>query len=334
MMEQIAARPVLYYPALFIAASLGLYVFRWLFIVGRRNPYRPDMANKYAIVTGGNGGIGLEAAVELAKLGTHVVIACRDSDKTRQAVARIKQESGNTHVTAETLELDSLDSVRAFAHQYIRSGRPLHILMNNAGIMWIQQRTLTKDGFEQQLAVNHFGHFLLTHLLLPVLKKSAPARIINVSSVSHETGKIYFDDLQMEHCYGPYEAYAQTKLANILHANELGRRLEGTGVTANSCHPGGVMTEITRHLDQTWWMALTMTFLKFAKRSVLRTPWQGAQTQLMMALGPECADTSGMYWDNCRPSKSWMNPFVGDRAVEKKLWEVTMDLLKLDDADV
>jgi NAD(P)-dependent dehydrogenase (short-subunit alcohol dehydrogenase family) len=201
--------------------------------------------------------------------------------------------------------------------------------MNNAGVMWILERRETRDGFEQQLGVNYLGHFLLTHLLLPTIKQSAPARIINVSSLAHESGKIHFDDLQLTKSYGPQTAYSQTKLANILHANELGRRLEGTGVTANSCHPGSVATELTRFLDETLIMRFIMSFSMPVKRFLMRTPWEGAQTQLKMALGPECADKSGMYWDNCRPYSSWINPYVGDQAIEKKLWEATMDLLKL-----
>jgi len=320
----------LFYFIVLLCGVVGLYLFRWMFIGGRRNPHTPDMTGKYVVVTGGNGGIGIESAVEMAKLGAHVVNACRDSDKTRRAVVQIKQRSGNPNVTAETLELDSLDSVHAFADRYIKSGRPLHVLMNNAGVMMILERRLTKDGFEQQLGVNYIGHFLLTHLLLPVLKASAPARIINVSSVAHERGKIHFDDIHLKHNYGPLTAYAQTKLANILHANELGRRLQGTGVTANSCHPGVIFTDITRTIDETLLMKTLLTFFMPVKQYLLRTPWEGAQTQLMMALGPECADASGTYWNDCKVTTSWVNPYVGDVAVERKLWDVTMDLLKLD----
>lgn len=168
----------------------------------------------------------------------------------------------------------------------------LHILMNNAGVMAIPGRQTTKDGLELQIGTNHFGHFLLTNLLLDLLKASAPARIINVSSLAHKFGQINRDDIQSEQYYHRWSAYGQSKLANILFTRELAKRLEGTNVTANSLHPGAVATELGRHLGILHYLALPM-------QVVVKTPRSGAQTQIMLAVDPDLDNVTGKYFADC-----------------------------------
>lgn len=190
----------------------------------------------------------------------------------------------------------------------------LHILINNAGVMAINDRQTTKDGLEMQIGTNHFGHFLLTNLLLDTIKKSAPARIINVSSIGHKWGGINRDDLQSEKSYSKWPAYFKSKLANVLFTRELAKRLEGTNVTANSLHPGAVQTELARHLKLIQYLALP--FQVFTK-----TPKSGAQTSIMLAVDPNLKDVTGKYFSDCAVTQE------SKRAKSDKtaawLWEVS-----------
>lgn len=169
----------------------------------------------------------------------------------------------------------------------------MHILINNAGVMAIDNRQLTADKLEMQIGTNHFGHFLLTTLLLDLLKASAPARIINVSSIGHKGGRINRDDLQSEKSYSKWAAYMQSKLANILFTRELAKRLKGTGVTANSLHPGAVTTELVRHLS-------ILSYALSTLRIFYKTPKSGAQTSIMLAVDPAVAEVSGRYFADCK----------------------------------
>lgn len=178
-------------------------------------------------------------------------------------------------------------------YSFKKSETQLHILINNAGVMAVNDRETTADNLEMQIGTNHFGHFLLTTLLLDMIKASAPARIITVSSVGHWPGKIHRNDLQMEKSYSKWSAYFQSKLANILFTRELAKRLEGTGVTANSLHPGAVRTELARHL--TVMSVLLKPFFLFYK-----TPKSGAQTSIMLAVDPDLANVTGRYFADCK----------------------------------
>lgn len=188
-----------------------------------------------------------------------------------------------------------MESVREFVAKFRGAEDNLHILINNAGVMACP-KAYTKDGFEMQLGTNHLGHFLLTNLLLDMIKASSPSRIVNVSSEGHKIGAIYKDDLMSEKSYSKYKAYGQSKLANILFSRELAKMLEGTGVTVNSCHPGVVQTELGRHMNE--------TVRKFVIQPLLspffKTPWQGAQTQIYLAVDPDLDKTSGKYFSNCK----------------------------------
>jgi hypothetical protein len=212
----------------------------------------PELGGRTYIVTGANSGIGYEAARVLARRGGWVVLACRDAGKARRAASEILAESPRASVEAMELDLTSLASVRAFAAEFRARRGSLHTLVNNAGVMALPQRR-TIDGFEMQLGTNHLGHFALTGLLLdllldaPAAAADAPGpRVVTVSSTAHRTGRIDFGDLQSERRYGKWRAYAQSKLANLLFAYELQRRLEKRGADAISvaCHPGYAATNL------------------------------------------------------------------------------------------
>lgn len=192
---------------------------------------------KTVIITGANSGIGKETAIDLARRGGKIFIACRDLKRGQNALEEIKMKSGSEKIYFLQLDLASLDSVREFSRRFHELESSLHILINNAGIMACP-RALTKDGFELQFGTNHLGHFLLTNLLLDRLKESAPSRVVIVSSVLHKIGRIKRDDLNSEKSYAKWSVYGQSKLAKVLFARELSKRLEGSGVTANSLHPG------------------------------------------------------------------------------------------------
>lgn len=192
---------------------------------------------KVVVITGANSGIGKVTAIDLAKRGGTIYIACRDVKRGEEALRDIKAESGSEKIHFLQLDLASLESVRDFSKKFHEKESKLHILINNAGVMACPQ-SYTKDGFETHFGTNHLGHFLLTNLLLDLLKASAPSRIVVVSSFAHLIGTIKKHDLNSEKSYQKHLVYAQSKLANILFAREIAKRLKGTGVTANSVHPG------------------------------------------------------------------------------------------------
>lgn len=201
--------------------------------------YKKDVRidGKIVIITGANSGIGKETAIDLARRGGKIYIACRDIKRGEDALIEIREKSGSTNVHFLQMDLASMDSIREFSRRFHSVENNLHILINNAGIMACP-KALTKDGFEMQLGTNHLGHFLLTNLLLDLLKASAPSRVVVVSSCLHQIGRIKKDDLNSEKSYWKWTVYGQSKLANILFAKELARRLQGTGVTVNALHPG------------------------------------------------------------------------------------------------
>lgn len=199
------------------------------------------------IITGANTGIGKQTAIDLAKRGAKIYLACRNFDKCDEARKEIIELTGNKNVFNSELDLSSLESVRKFSNKFLKEENRLDILINNAGIM-ICPKSLTRDGFETQIGVNHMGHFLLTNLLLDLLKKSSPSRIVVLSSLAHVAGYIKKDDLNSEKSYNRILAYGQSKLANILFTRHLAKKLNGTGVTVYCLHPGSVNTDLMRHV--------------------------------------------------------------------------------------
>uniref|UniRef100_UPI00358DE134 retinol dehydrogenase 12-like n=1 Tax=Myxine glutinosa TaxID=7769 RepID=UPI00358DE134 len=279
------------------------------------SPARLD--GKTVIITGANTGIGKETARDLAKRGARVIFACRDLDKAEAAAAEIYAGSPNKNVVVRKLDLASTVSIHEFAARINKEESAIHIVINNAGVM-LCPYWKTENGFEMQFGVNHLGHFLLTYLLLDLLKRSAPARIINVSSLAHKWGKINFDDLQSEKSYRSGRAYCQSKLANVLFTRELARRLQDTNVTVNAVHPGSVHTELGRHLH--FLLPAGIFFSPF-----LKTATQGAQTSIHCAVAAELKDVSGVYFSDCAPSA--VGDCANDQQAASRLWDVSCQLL-------
>jgi len=289
---------------------------------GGRCVYSPNLTGKFVIVTGANTGIGKVAATELAILGAHVIVACRDEGRGNEAVADIKAQTGNNRVEFMQLDLADLSSVRKFSQEYHNHCNRLDILLNNAGVME-SPYSKTKDGFEMQFGTNHLGHFLLTNLLIDLLKNSGNGRVVTVSSGAHLKGHIDFNDLMFdERKYDPKAAYNQSKLANILFASELHHRYSQYGITSVSLRPGVINTDIMRHYTPTQRMLFKLfsPILYF----VTKTVWWGAQTSLHCCLAPEILPG---YYSDCVLKEP--NPEAGDEKVARKLWEVSAKLVKL-----
>uniref|UniRef100_A0A4W4DR97 Uncharacterized protein n=2 Tax=Electrophorus electricus TaxID=8005 RepID=A0A4W4DR97_ELEEL len=279
---------------------------------------------KTVLITGANTGIGKETAVDIAKRGARVILACRDLDRAHAAAEDIRKRSGNNDVVVKKLELASLQSVRALAKDIHEHEDRLDILINNAGIMMCP-KWKTEDGFEMQFGVNHLGHFLLTNLLLDKLKKSAPSRIVNVSSCAHEKGQIYFDDINLDKDYDPLKSYQQSKLANVLFSRELAARLKGTGVCVYSLHPGVVNTELGRYLFST--MALWKIILFKPLFLILKSPWQGAQTTIYCAVDEGLQNTTGLYYSDCAPKEE--APQAKSDSAARRLWDLSASMVEM-----
>jgi len=278
------------------------------------------MAQRICMVTGASSGIGKETSRKLAELGATVVLVCRNQKRGEKAMSEIKDASNNAEVELLVADFASLDSVRALAKEYLKKHDSLHVLVNNVGGVNVT-RSLTADGFETTFQVDYLSHFLLTNLLLEVLEKSAPSRIINVSSASHYRGHLNFDDLQMKKRYGVMKAYSQAKLAQVLFTYELSKRLEGTGVTVNSLHPGAVATNI-------WKSPMgPFSFLGNISRLFLLSPERGAETPVYLASSPEVDGATGRYYDHMREKQSSTESY--DRATAEKLWDESEKLTGL-----
>ena len=206
----------------------------------------PTQAGKTALVTGANSGIGYQTALELARHGARVLLGCRSESKGEAALKGLQQQLPEAHVELALLDMASLESIRKFASAFDASGAALDILINNAGVMALPTREQTSDGFERQVGTNHLGHFALTGLLLPALRRSAAPRVVTVSSLAHRNGRIDLANLQSEKRYKPWDAYNVSKLANILFAKELDRRAQQAGISLLSVavHPGISRTSI------------------------------------------------------------------------------------------
>ncbi|TXG70943.1 hypothetical protein EZV62_005878 [Acer yangbiense] len=280
--------------------------------------------------TGATSGIGIETARVLALRGVHVIMAVRNVAAGNDIKESILKNHPSANIDVMELDLSSLASVRKFASDFIARGLPLHILINNAGIM-ATPFTLTKDNIELQFQTNHIGHFLLTNLLLETMKKTAresgrEGRIVVVASDGHKFAYkegIRFDKINDKSGYTGFGAYGQSKLANILHSNELAIRLkeEGVNITVNSLHPGSIATNIMRH-------SRLLTTLNKVLGKVLggftKTLAQGASTTCYVALHPQLQGVTGEYFEDCNVSKP--NAQARDTEMAKKLWDLSMDL--------
>ena len=281
------------------------------------------MQGKICLITGGTNGIGKSTAQALAGMGATVVITGRNAAKTARVVEEIRAASGNQQVDSLLADLSSQQEVRRLASEFKQKYGRLHVLINNAGAAFMQ-RQLSVDGIEMTFALNHLAYFLLTNLLLDTLKASAPARIINVSSGAHTSGKIEFDNLQGERTYG-FGTYPNAKLATILYTVELARRLEGTGVTVNALHPGLTATGFGKNNGRVM-SALVSLFAPL----VMRSPAKGAGTSIHLASSPGVEGVTGKYFYNSQITPAAAQ--AADHAVARKLWDVSAEMVHLSEA--
>ncbi|XP_039211117.1 dehydrogenase/reductase SDR family member 13-like [Crotalus tigris] len=303
------------------ALLLGLCALLYYnFAVATRCRNAVSLRGKTVLVTGANTGIGKATAMDLARRGARVILACRDKARGQSAVCDIRRESGNSEVILMILDLANLNSVRAFAQTFLKSEPRLDILINNAGVCKDGQTT---DGFDLGFQVNHLAHFLLTHLLLDRLKRCAPSRVVIVSSSGHFFGKIDFRTIHkpVEGMWQALLSYCNSKLANILHTRELANRLEGTNVTCYTVHPGVVKTEIDRSCPH--WLFGLVWFINL----FIRNCDSGAQTTIYCATEEGIEKLSRQYFVDCQPKVP--SPQARDDQLAKKLWEFSERLLGL-----
>lgn len=283
-----------YHPFWAVSTALLAAVVR----LQMRNRWNPQtcavrLTGKTAIVTGANTGIGKFIALDFARRGARVILACRSEARGTAALNEIREKTGNLDVHLRLVDLSCMDSVRAFAERILKEEKALHILVNNAAVSGLP-RNITKDGFEESFATNHLGPFLLTNLLLDLMKSSSPSRIVSVSSVNHKRGKVDFSHFHGKNLtYHMDQVYNNTKLHNIICTNELARRLKGTDVTANSVHPGIVITEVMRHYS--FWIRWIFNFIGFF---FFKSPEAGAVSTIYCAVAEELEGVTGKYVDS------------------------------------
>jgi NAD(P)-dependent dehydrogenase (short-subunit alcohol dehydrogenase family) len=279
------------------------------------------MQGKTVLVTGANQGIGKATAIALAAKGALVVLVARNADRGRAALAEVQAAASGAAPELVVADLSSQAQVRRAAAEFASRHERLDVLINNAGL-FVPERRLTVDGLEETFAVNHLGYFLLTHELLGVLKASAPSRIVNVSSEAHRNAVMHWDDLQYErNRYRGFQAYGQSKLANVLFTYELARRLDGTGVTANALHPG----VIASGFGQTYGGAMSV-LIRMAHPFMLG-PEAGARTSVYLASSHEVEGVTGRYFSKCKSQRS--NAVSYDEASQRKLWALSEQLVKV-----
>ncbi len=278
------------------------------------------MKGRICMVTGANAGIGKVTALELARMGATVIMVCRNREKGEAAAAEIMSKTGNRSVHLLVGDVSSQKEVREVAAQFKDRFDSLHVLVNNAGGL-VPTRQLSADGIEKTFATNHLGYFLLTNLLLDLLVKSAPSRIVNVSSDLHRFAKLDFSNLQSERKYAQFQAYALSKLANVLFTYELARRLDGKRVTVNCVHPGGVNSNFYNNSGR------RMRFYSKFFGWTMRSPEKGAETIIYLASSPEVEGISGKYFKDKKAVSS--SKLSMDRENARRLWEVSEEMVKL-----
>jgi NAD(P)-dependent dehydrogenase (short-subunit alcohol dehydrogenase family) len=299
----------------------------------------PFLEGKRILITGGNSGIGYHAALKLARKGADIVLACRNQQRGEAALKRLDSEAPGTNVELAILDLSSLASVHNFAAAQLAQRRPLHILINNAGVFAPPKRLETADGFEMQFGTNVLGHFALTALLMPALLQAAAEspdspRIITIASIAHQRGRIDFGDLQSAHNYGPMRAYQQSKLANLILALELDRRLRAANsrILSIAAHPGVANTNLFLASDLSPFQKTMRSILNEIVGVVFNTDSDGALPTLYAATSPD-AQPGGYYGptgiremrgDTVGPSR--IAPQAKDPATAARLWQVCENL--------
>ena len=281
-----------------------------------------DMKGKTVLITGADGGIGREITRALAKQGAALVMACIDADDARPVREEIVRESGNSAIEVMQIDLASLASVRKFAGGFSDRYLQLHVMINNAGV-FCAKRQETADGFEKTIGINYLGPFLLTRLLLPVLRNTPEARIVNVSSNAFAQGRLDLNNLHLTKGYQGFKAYANSKLAIVLFTLELAERLKGSGITVNAVHPGHVATNIWNMWPGKWYQALLFKII----RLFARTPEEAAQNSIFLATADEVQGVTGTYFDDRKPKA--LSPVCRDVTLRKNLWELSEKLTGL-----
>jgi NAD(P)-dependent dehydrogenase (short-subunit alcohol dehydrogenase family) len=292
----------------------------------------PDLTGKVAIVTGANSGLGLEASRVLARVGAHVVMAVRSVARGSAAAGEIRAGAPEVSLAVTPLDLADLASVRSFAEGFLAAHDRLDMLLNNAGVMGIPYRK-TSDGFEMQFGTNYLGHFALTGLLMPLLLKTPGARVVTVSSSMHTIGRIRFDDLNGERSYGKWRAYAQSKLADLLFAYELQRRLvaAGSSVISVAAHPGYAATNLQRVGPQMEGSRIAIRFIPVGSRLFAQSAAMGALCEIYAATSPEVRGgdyigPAGFMEQRGFPVKVKSSARSHDAAVARRLWTVSEQL--------
>ena len=290
--------------------------------MARVSPEPNAVEGRTCLVTGATSGIGRSAAIALAERGARLVLVVRSLQRAEAVRSEIAARTGNTDVEVLLADLESQSEIRRAASELLASGEPVHVLLNNAGIV-LTERSETGDGIETTFAVNHLAPFLLTNLLLERMIASAPARVVNVSSEAHRLGGgLDFDDLGARRRYSGMAVYGRSKLANLYFTSELARRLAGTGVTVNALHPGAVRTGLGQNND-----APILKFLARLARPFFRSPDEGADTAVWLCSAPELFGVSGKYFSDRKERVP--HRLAQDEAAARRLWDESAKLVGL-----
>ena len=286
-------------------------------------------------MTGGASGIGVETVRALATAGARVVLAARNGEQAENVATTLRRETGNEQIEARVVDLASLASVRRFVEAYLSDRRPLHLLINNAGVM-ATPLSYTEDGFELQFGTNHVGHFALTIGLLPALRAAGRARVVSLSSIGHRRSDVHFEDLNFrERAYDPGVAYGQSKTANALFAVGVTARYGAEGITSNAVMPGGIMTGLQKHMSREQQMALGWFDESGKLNDRFKSTEQGAATSIWAAVAPELEGIGGRYLEDCAIAAPWTEerPMSGympdalDPVRAERLWAVSEKLI-------
>jgi len=275
------------------------------------------MKGKICMITGANSGMGKATALELAEMGATIIMVCRNENRGNIAMKEIMDKTGNKNIDLFIADLSSQQAIRQFIDAFKRKYENLHVLINNAGVV-LKKRTLTFDGIETNFAVKYLAPFLLSNLLLDILKKSSPSRIINVTSGLHKNATIDFDDLQSEKAYSAFGTYGKSKLALVLFTYELSRRLEGTNISVNILHPGVVSTNLGRDMN---------AFMRGFQKIFFKSPKKGAETSIYLASSPDVEGVTGKYFINKKEAKS--SEVSYNEEISRKLWDLSVKLTNL-----